>query len=47
MATYRPGIDQSQHMKSVSHIIKYNTIQYGRIEALFIQVSKSVKYCSQ
>ena len=23
MATYGPGIDQSQHMKSVSHIIIY------------------------
>ena len=23
MATYGPGIDQSQHAKSVSHIIKY------------------------
>ena len=23
MVTYRPGIDQSQHAKSVSHIIKY------------------------
>ena len=24
MATYGPGIDQSQHTKSVSHIIRYN-----------------------
>ena len=27
MATYGPGIDQSQHMKSVSHIIR-NNISY-------------------
>ena len=26
MATYGPGIDQSQHAKSFSHIIKYNII---------------------
>ena len=25
MVTYGPGIDQSQHAKSVSHIIKYST----------------------
>ena len=24
MATYGPGIDQSQHMKSISHIIRNN-----------------------
>ena len=24
--TYGPKIDQSQHAKSVSHILKYNTI---------------------
>ena len=33
MATYGPGIDQSQHAKSVSHIIKYNTIQYNNISS--------------
>ena len=30
MATYGPGIDQSQHAKSVSHIIKYNTVSRER-----------------
>ena len=29
-ATYGPGIDQSQHAKSVSHITKYNTALYLR-----------------
>ena len=28
MATYGPGIDQSQHMKSVSHIIIVVIIPY-------------------
>ena len=27
-ATFRPEIDQSQYAKSVSHIIKYNMLQY-------------------
>ena len=32
MATYGPGIDQSHHAKSVSHIIKYSTVQYNTIQ---------------
>ena len=35
IATYRPVIGQSQHAKSVSHIIKYNIIEYSKEEELY------------
>ena len=40
-ATYRPGIDQSQHAKSVSHIISYNIIPSREIPILQFQPENS------
>ena len=36
-ATYRPEIEQSEHAKSVSNIVKHNTIQFNAIQCNTIQ----------
>ena len=38
MATYGPGIDQSQHAKSVSHIIIRNTFRHDFFTILKFRV---------
>ena len=36
-ATYRPEIEQSEHAKSVSNIVKHNAIQFNAIQCNTIQ----------